>query len=151
MLESVCDVNVWISSFFFLEWVPCCDTKYFQNKIQGFLHIPHDHRDLMCCNIQRAININDSSADLKASNTKHYGIKYTIQQSTTIYSSLTDKAPLCVVPLAGIIMLISSSLPFASLSHIVWECTLWRDYRNQGIEGLWGIWLLSSHIDSSST
>lgn len=57
-----------------------------------------------------------------------------------------------MVLLAGIIKLISSSLAFASLSHIagwVWERALWRDYSIQGIEGPWGIWLLSPDIDSS--
>lgn len=49
-------------------------------------------------------------------------------------------------------MLISSSLAFASLSHVagwVWERAFWRDYSIQGIEGPWGIWLLNPDIDSS--
>lgn len=55
------------------------------------------------------------------------------------------------MPLAGII---SCCLAFASLSLVVgwvWECALWGDYSRRGIEGLWGIWQLSSDINSSPT
>lgn len=63
--------------------------------------------------------------------------------------SYSQSSAVCVVPLAGII---SCRLAFASRSHVagwVWERALWRDYTRQGIEGLGGIWQLSSHINSS--
>lgn len=55
------------------------------------------------------------------------------------------------MPLAGII---SCCLAFASLYHVVgwvWERALWGDYSRRGREGLWGIWQLSSDINSSPT
>lgn len=63
--------------------------------------------------------------------------------------SYLQSTTVCIVPLAGII---SCRLAFASLSHVVgwvWEHALRKDYSRQGIEGLWGIWQLSSHINSS--
>lgn len=63
--------------------------------------------------------------------------------------SYLQSTTVCVVPLAGII---SCRLAFASLSHVVgwvWTHALRRDYSRRGIEGLWGIWQLSSHINSS--